>query len=507
MFEDGAELGPLGLERIPIEWDGLIYYGRSSELYERVPHEIGYVVSKIHFSKIKKEERKKARPNLILRFLVVFLQMSIKMTSMSSGIVFPRQFDFRQLANSKKLNATTAASAAPDSGRFEEVSETIGEIPPNVAPNPFFTGVSRKPSILNSIREDPVEAPVERHLEQKDEESRRSSRSSSSSRSSRRPPVPPPANMFNGARKFQSDSDNEDSYGGYESDSRRSGGERRSRRSDDSSRRSRRSRRSDDSDSDHSRSSQPFRDQFDVQMENIKSKPMTKEEYRSRQIDVIMLLRQMKENGIPVDSSVRLEQSTSLEKLEFAYEYAQRYVIRQSTFNSFQQYMVMGTKLVEVGNTMIKAKTGKGAELDGWSESVMMNMPRFNYPLQRLATKYSGASESSPEMELAMMIGFSAFTYHMAKQASGNPQIAQGFMGMMQQTPVTNDTAAPATDPMGVPIGAPGATPVTRGTIASPLGMRPPMSANTRTAPVGRPMTIDSDSEGEYSESTEEVRI
>lgn len=243
-------------------------------------------------------------------------------------------------------------------------------------------------------------------------------------------------------------------------------------------------------------------------MENIKSKPLTKEEYRSRQIDLIMLLRQMKENGVPVDSSVRLEQSTSLEKLEFAYEYAQRYVIRQSTFNSFQQYLVMGTKMIELGNTMVKAKTGKGAELDGWSESVMMNMPRFNYPLQRLATKYSGTSESSPEMELAMMIGFSAFTYHMAKQASANPQIAQGFMGMMQQqTPVTNEPASPETDPMGVPIGAPGANPVPRGTIASPLGMRPPMSANTRAASVGRPMTIESDSEGEYSESTEEVRI
>jgi hypothetical protein len=239
-------------------------------------------------------------------------------------------------------------------------------------------------------------------------------------------------------------------------------------------------------------------------MENIKSKPMTKEEYRSRQIDLIMLLRQMKENGIPVDSSVRLEQSTPLEKLEFAHEYAQRYVIRQSTFNSFQQYLVMGTKMVELGNTMVKAKTGKGAELDGWSESVMMNMPRFNYPLQRLATKYSGTSESSPEMELAMMIGFSAFTYHMAKQASGNPQIAQGFMGMMQPTPMAEER--PATDPMGVPVGAPGATiPVARGTVANPMGMRPPMSANTRAAPVGRPLTIDSDSE--YSESTEEVRI
>ncbi len=245
-----------------------------------------------------------------------------------------------------------------------------------------------------------------------------------------------------------------------------------------------------------------------MQMENIKSKPLTKEEYRSKQIDLIMMLRQMKEDGIPVDSSVRLEQSTPLEKLEFAYEYAQRYVIRQSTFNSFQQYLIMGTKLVEVGNQMVKAKTGKGAELDGWSESIMMNMPRFNYPLQRLAAKYAGPSESAPEVELGMMLAFSAFSFHMAKQASVNPQIAMDFMGAMSQQNQTQNQqpAQPATDPMGVPVGAPGAT-ITRGTVASPMGMRPPMASNTRAAPVGRPMTIDSDSESEYSESTEEVRI
>jgi hypothetical protein len=232
---------------------------------------------------------------------------------------------------------------------------------------------------------------------------------------------------------------------------------------------------------------------------------LTKEEYRSKQIDLIMMLRQMKEDGIPVDSSVRLEQSTPLEKLEFAYEYAQRYVIRQSTFNSFQQYLIMGTKLVEVGNQVVKAKTGKGAELDGWSESIMMNMPRFNYPLQRLAAKYSGPSESAPEVELGMMLAFSAFSFHMAKQASVNPQIAMDFMGTMSRQPNQQQQQQPQTDPMGVPVGAPGAT--TRGTVANPMGMRPPVASNTRAAPVGRPLTIDSESDSEYSDSTEEVRI
>jgi hypothetical protein len=437
---------------------------------------------------------------------------------MSSGIVFPRQFDFRGVANTRKLNPTTAAASVVDNGRFEEISETIGEAPivapPSTAPNPFFTGVSKRPSILNSIREEPMpalasSASVGSRGSSHSSESERSKSSKSKSKRGDEFERPKPMQGFRGfgssSNSSDSDESEEDSY--YRS--KRS--DDRSRRSDDRSRHSRRSddrsKRSDGSDDDYSRSSQPFKDNFDVQMENIKSKPMTKEEYRSKQIDLIMMLRQMKEDGIPVDSSVRLEQSTPLEKLEFAYEYAQRYVIRQSTFNSFQQYLIMGTKLVEVGNQVVKAKTGKGAELDGWSESIMMNMPRFNYPLQRLAAKYSGPSESAPEVELGMMLAFSAFSFHMAKQASVNPQIAMDFMGTMARQPNQQpNQQQPSTDPMGVPLGAPGAT-VTRGTVASPMGMRPPMSSNTRAAAVGRPLTIESESESEYSESTEEVRI
>lgn len=445
--------------------------------------------------------------------------MSIKMSSMSSGIVFPRQFDFRNIANPKKLNPTTAAAPLQES-RFEEVSETIGEvpnIPPSTAPNPFFTGVSKRPSILNSIREDPLPMPVLASSASVGSRSRASTSSSSSnaseqskSKSRRNEPADFEQQQKRMSYKFGSNESEEDESDSYYSRSKRSDDDDSDDRRSDRSRRSRRSRhsrRSDDSDNDdYSRSSQPFKDNYDVQMENLKSKPMTKEEYRSKQIDLIMMLRQMKEDGIPVDSSVRLEQSTSLEKLEFAYEYAQRYVIRQSTFNTFQQYLIMGTKLVEVGNQVVKAKTGKGAELDGWSESIMMNMPRFNYPLQRLAAKYAGPSESAPEVELAMMLGFSAFTYHMAKQASVNPQIGMEFMGAMSQQ--MNQQPA-QTDPMGVPMGAPGALPtaVPRGTVANPMGMRPPVSTNTRAAPVGRPMTIDSDSENSDSESTEEVRI
>lgn len=225
----------------------------------------------------------------------------------------------------------------------------------------------------------------------------------------------------------------------------------------------------------------------------MKSEPMTREEYRRRQVDLIMSLRQMKEDGIPVDEDVRLEQSTPLEKLEFAYEYSKRYVIRQSTFNSFQRYLVMSSQMVEFGNKLVKAKTGKGAELDGWSNSVMMNMPQYNYSLQRLAEKYSGPNESSPEMELAMALGWSAFSFHLAKKASIDPNMAQEFMTYMQNRGSATSEVPPP------PTTAAQMTP-------NPMGFRPPLGQNTRvpTSAVPNRLAVDSDTE---SETTEEVRI
>lgn len=448
------------------------------------------------------------------------------MASVSSGIAFPRQFNFQQLANVKKLNSNVKA--------VEEVSEvedaaptsrTFTTTPSTTSPNPFFL---RKPSILSSIQESP---------------------------SSPSPPPPPRRDDFGGgggsggeedersmksskSKSSEDDDDDDDDFykrfkipGGDDDDnssrrSSRSGGRsRRSGRSDDRSGRSgrsarsshsgrsgRRSRRSDDDDSDdHSRSSQPFKDTYDVQMHNKTSVPMTREEYRRKQIDLIMSLRQMKEDGIPVDEDVRLEQSTPLEKLEFAYEYSQRYVIRQSTFNSFQRYLVMGAQLTEVGNKIIKAKTGKGAELEGWSSSVMMNMPQFNYPLQRMAVKYSGSSENSPEMELAMALGWSALSFHMAKKASVDPQVAMQFMSYMQQS--RGGGATPGMDPLmsGMPGGpAVGTTaePTQAAPLASPMGLRPPVASNTRNIPLyNRRTSDDDDSDVEESETTEEFRI
>ena len=147
----------------------------------------------------------------------------------------------------------------------------------------------------------------------------------------------------------------------------------------------------------------------------------------------------------------------------------------------------------------MRAKTGHGAELEGWATSVMTNMPKFNRPLQRLAAKNSSAPEMDPAMELALALTVSAVGFHFAKKASIDPNLAMDFMGYVQNKmgnqEQQNDGGRNISthDPMGVPV-------------SNPMGMRPNVPVNTRrNVNNNRPLEVESDID--TSENTEEVRV
>lgn len=342
-------------------------------------------------------------------------------TTSNQNFALPKHFNFSTLANQKKLNSenavipTTTATAITSS------------IPNNIT-NPLNN------NNMNNNNNDFSQ----RSIRSKEESIVKSINSNGSKSRSK-------SNYYsNSSDDYEDDSDY---YSRSHSRSRQKSHDRhdrhhyhdhRSERSDHSGH-SRNSARSD-----HSDHSKKFDDKYDLRMKDIKSIPLTEEEYRMKQIDLIISLEQFKLDGIPVDDSVRLDHSTSLEKLQYAYDYSMRYVTRRAVFERFQQGLTLSTHLLELGNNFLKSKTGKGAELDGWSGSVMMNMPKFNRPLQRLADKYGvPGAEQSPELELAMMLGYSAFSFHFAKKMAIDPQIAMQFMDYMQQKNETDNSPVP----------------------------------------------------------------
>jgi len=72
-------------------------------------------------------------------------------------------------------------------------------------------------------------------------------------------------------------------------------------------------------------------------------------------------------------------------------------------------------------------------KLDGWSESVNEGITDFDEVFEELAEKYGGKSEMAPELKLLMMLGGSAFMFHLT-----NTMFKSSIPGMddiMRQNP------------------------------------------------------------------------
>ena len=72
-------------------------------------------------------------------------------------------------------------------------------------------------------------------------------------------------------------------------------------------------------------------------------------------------------------------------------------------------------------------------KLDGWSESVNENIYDYDEVFEELAEKYGGKSEIAPELKLLMMLGGSAFMFHLT-----NTMFKSSIPGMddiMKQNP------------------------------------------------------------------------
>jgi hypothetical protein len=398
----------------------------------------------------------------------------------TSNYPLPRHFNFDNLANKKKITNNPTSSSIP-----QQQQQNNNNNNNNNNNTSSFEFPSRKPNFFTSKI---LNESDEERSNNDDYDFRRYSANSLGSDAS------------NSYKSSKSNSSNNSSSSSSNNSSSNSSTVRSNKISNASSNNSikKKSRRRDSSE-DHSEHSRSFKDRYDIKMGGLKENPLTEEEYRMKQIDLIMALRQFKEDGIPVDDSVDLSQRTPLAKLQFAYDFSMRYVTRKATFEQMQQGLTLGSQLIEMGNKFVRSKTGYGAELDGWGQSVIMNMPKFNRPLHRLAEKYSKPdSEQSPELQLAMLVGYSAFTFHFAKKMSIDPQVAMQFMDYMQNQNGGNTQGVNA-----LPSNTPNPTGVSLNNFSteSPMGMRPPMGRNTRV-----PMN-NNDDDDIISENTESVSV
>ena len=115
-------------------------------------------------------------------------------------------------------------------------------------------------------------------------------------------------------------------------------------------------------------------------------------------------------------------------------------------------------------------------KLDGWSESINENINDYDEVFEELAEKYGGSSEVAPEIKLLMMLGGSAFMFHLTNTMfktsipgmddimKQNPdlmkQFAQAAVGSIGKTneprqpePMRQDIPQPSRSEMSGPAG------------------------------------------------------
>lgn len=94
-----------------------------------------------------------------------------------------------------------------------------------------------------------------------------------------------------------------------------------------------------------------------------------------------------------------------------------------------------------------------GAKLDGWSESINENIDDYDDIFEELHDKYKGKAKMAPELRLLMMLGGSAFMFHMTNtmfktQMPGidqvlkqNPELAKQFAAATANTMQQNSSS------------------------------------------------------------------
>jgi hypothetical protein len=99
-----------------------------------------------------------------------------------------------------------------------------------------------------------------------------------------------------------------------------------------------------------------------------------------------------------------------------------------------------------------------GAKLDGWSESINENLDEYDEVFEELHDKYKGKAQMAPELRLMMMLGGSAFMFHltnsmfkssampgMEQVLKQNPDLAKQFAAA-----TANSMQQSGADPMGI---------------------------------------------------------
>ena len=154
------------------------------------------------------------------------------------------------------------------------------------------------------------------------------------------------------------------------------------------------------------------------------------EEIQTKKFDLLCKFERLRDKGVRLPKTFSM--SSSLDEMELEYK---RLVEHRQLDNSVK----MQRRMLISFASMLEFLNGKfnnpfDLHIDGWSEQLSEEVESYDDVMEDLFYKYKDSVNMAPELKLAMMVGSSAFWYHLTSNMSKS-MMPNLMNNVMQQNP------------------------------------------------------------------------
>ena len=135
---------------------------------------------------------------------------------------------------------------------------------------------------------------------------------------------------------------------------------------------------------------------------------MSSQEIKNEKIDLIYKFKKLENQGVRTTMNYNMNSHLEDMRNEYLKLKKQREVDNSIKFQ--RKVMMAAITGLEFLNNKFDPFSIK---LDGWSESINENITDYDEVFEELSEKYGGKAEMAPEIKLLMMVGGSAFMFHL----------------------------------------------------------------------------------------------
>ena len=171
----------------------------------------------------------------------------------------------------------------------------------------------------------------------------------------------------------------------------------------------------------------------------------TFEEKQKMKQDLLIKIAAMEKKGF--EFTKKFTMNSNYEEMMFEYEKVKSFIESQASIKFARRCLMACVTGIEFLN---KKFDPFNIKLEGWSENVMESVDDYDNVFERLREKYASKAEVAPEVELLLMLGGSAFMFHLTNsllkspamgnilntnfsQGQGNQNFMANMMGAMSQ--------------------------------------------------------------------------